>query len=84
LYYVFVRTVGHYPIGSLVSLSNGSRAIVVKARGEKPGFPVVKLVPQKTAATSEILDLATRTDLHISEVHDPRMEGINVAGYLFE
>jgi len=81
VYYVFVRMMGVYPIGSLCELSDGQRAVIYRPHGKEQGLPVVKLVDREKEL---ILDLADEADLEIIKTLDPIEEGINVSGYFFE
>ncbi len=85
LYYMLVRFLGVYPVGSLVLLSNGEKAVVFRPYGEKMGHPLVKLVPKDPSETSSMLvDLGLESGLSIVKALDPKREGINVSGYFFE
>ncbi|MEA9978064.1 MULTISPECIES: HD-GYP domain-containing protein [unclassified Pseudomonas] len=57
----FVKTVGIYPIGALVSLKSGRLGVVVEQNGVsllKPKVKVFMLIHNKTPISLEIIDLA--------------------------
>lgn len=83
LYYVFVRLVGVYPVGSIVLLSNGRKAVVFRPSGEKTGVPMVKLISEGEERGS-LVDLAHEADVTIVKTLDPSREGINIPGFFFE
>lgn len=84
LYYVFVRFVGVFPVGSLVQLSDQSLAVIYRPSGEKLGHPLVRLCVQDDEEKPQTLDLGLEKNLEVSKSLDPKREGINVAGYFFE
>ncbi len=84
LYFVFVRSLGVIPLGSLCLLNDGRQAIVYRPSGKKPGMPVVKLRVSQEGESPVVLDLADHPGLQISKTLDPRREGVNVTGYLFD
>ena len=62
LFQLFVRTLGIYPIGSLVRLSSDLLAIVIEQNSGallRPRLRVFFSVPQRQWITPELLDLAT-------------------------
>jgi HD-GYP domain-containing protein (c-di-GMP phosphodiesterase class II) len=88
----FIQEIGLYPSGTLVTLSDGSRAVVYQpsraARSWKT--PVVRLI--RDAAGNDLpeaplLDLSTApfgaAPLFITGTLHPGAEGINAPGYLF-
>lgn len=86
-----IRSVGVYPVGSLVRLNTGEQAVVV---GINPGQrlkPLVKIVggPQgESYATPLPVDLAAQTQgrvvRSVLRVLDPVQERVNIAMYLDE
>lgn len=57
----FVKTVGIYPVGALVSLKSGRLGVVVEQNGVsllKPKVKVFMLIHNKTPISHEIIDLA--------------------------
>ncbi|PIR22786.1 MAG: hypothetical protein COV44_06415 [Deltaproteobacteria bacterium CG11_big_fil_rev_8_21_14_0_20_45_16] len=84
LYYLFVRYLGVYPVGSLVLLSNGKKAVVFRPSGEKVGVPMLKLVVENSDENSILIDLSQETGISIVKSLDPRREGVQVSGYFFD
>lgn len=84
IYYVFVRFLGVFPVGSLVLLSDNRKAVIYRPRGEKRGVPMVKLAVQDAGEQSILIDLASEKDLDVVKCLDPKREGIQVTGYFFE
>jgi hypothetical protein len=84
LYFVFVRSLGVIPVGSLCLLNDGRQAIVYRPSGKKPGRPVVKLRVSQEGEPPVVIDMADHPGLQISKTLDPRREGVNVTGYLFD
>lgn len=64
----FVQTMGVYPVGSLVQLSNGAVAKVIEAGSDSPFLPVVKLQGDNGA----IIKLQTQKALFIVRVVAPK------------
>jgi len=62
-----VNTIGLFPVGTTVRLSDGSSAIVVASPAEPEMFmrPVVRLCDSMTGAVGQSIDLASRDDLTI-------------------
>ncbi|MBN8555493.1 MAG: hypothetical protein J0L93_08615 [Deltaproteobacteria bacterium] len=84
IYYVFVRLMGVYPVGSLCLLSNGKKAIVFRPSGDKLGEPMIKVLPATEAERAELLDLAHHPDFKIVKTLDPKREGISIPGFFFD
>jgi len=84
LYYLMVRFLGVYPVGSLVLLSNNEKAVVFRPSGEKPGRPMLKIVPKDENQTSALIDLGLEEGLSIIKALDPKREGIRLTGYFFD
>jgi hypothetical protein len=86
-----VRSIGVYPLGSLVRLNTGEIAIVVGINPEQRLKPLVKVIsgPQgKSYVTPLRIDLALPTQNQktrsVLEVLDPATERVNIAMYLDE
>lgn len=82
----FIRSVGIYPVGSLVRLSNKRLAVVVEHKQSSPLFPCVLPIFDlhlKKAITKAIeLDLSERRHIKIDCYEDPLDWGINPDDYL--
>lgn len=83
LYYMFVRFMGVYPVGSLVLLSNNEKAVVYRPSGEKMGVPMVKIVPRE-GDHAPLVDLGLESQVTILKALDPKREGVRITGYFFE
>jgi HD-GYP domain-containing protein (c-di-GMP phosphodiesterase class II) len=62
----FVRTVGLYPVGSLVRLDNGNLAIVIEQHRDNLSKPVVRVIfntRNRTYLQPQILDLGRRFEV---------------------
>jgi HD-GYP domain-containing protein (c-di-GMP phosphodiesterase class II) len=84
-----IRSIGVYPIGSLVRLNTGEQAVVVGVNPQQRLKPCVKITggPQGESYTTPVeLDLATQpADRHVKSVVrvlDPVQERVSVAMYL--
>ena len=84
-----IKCLGVYPIGSLVSLTTGERAIVLKANPEQKLKPTVKIITDtagKAYNVPIVLDLCSSgtssPDRAISSVLDPGQCKVNVMKYL--
>lgn len=84
LYYMFVRFMGVYPVGTLVLLSNGEKAVVYRPSGEKVGMPMVKMIVNSNSDVARLVDLGLETEITIVKALDPKREGVRVTGYFFE
>jgi hypothetical protein len=84
LYYMFARFLGMFPVGSLVLLSSGEKAVVYRPQGEKAGVPLVKKMSSDPDGRSLLVDLAQFPQLNILRSLDGKREGIHVPGYFFE
>lgn len=82
----FIRSVGIYPVGSLVRLSNKRLAVVVEHKQSSPLFPrvlpVFDLHLKKPIAKAIELDLSERRHIKIECHVDPLDWGINPDDYL--
>jgi HD-GYP domain-containing protein (c-di-GMP phosphodiesterase class II) len=77
-----VRRIPPFPIGSLVTLCNGARAVVVSPNFTQPCRPMVRLLPEARARGGgelPTIDLQDREDLHIVQC-----AGEAVEEHLFE
>ena len=88
---VVIRSVGVYPVGSLVRLNTGEQAIVVGVNPSQRLKPLVKITggPQGESYTTPVqVDLATETQERVVRtvlrVLDPAQERVNIAMYLDE
>jgi len=86
---VAIKCLGVYPIGSVVKLNTGEKAIVVGVHPEHRLKPIVKIVlgPRGESCPTPVeVDLAAGTDAEpkrtILTALDPAIEQINVAMYL--
>jgi|GEM_PF-4653881 len=84
IYYVFVRFMGIYPVGSLVLLSDQRKAVIYRPSGQKAGVPLIKLVGEKSDEASTLVDLSTEPNLSIIKALDPKREGDSIPGYFFD
>lgn len=82
----FIRSVGIYPVGSLVRLSNKRLAVVVEHKQSSPLFPrvlpVFDLHLKKQITKAIELDLSERRHIKIECHEDPLDWGINPDDYL--
>ncbi len=88
---IVIRSIGVYPVGSLVQLNTGEQAVVVGVNPAQRLKPLVKITggPQGESYTDPIsLDLGTQAQdrgiRSILRVLDPAQERVNVAMYLDE
>jgi HD-GYP domain-containing protein (c-di-GMP phosphodiesterase class II) len=80
----FVRTMGIYPIGSIVSLNNNSIARVTEVKAAAPLTPVVRVLIDERGRVLKsgeevIIDLQHGKGLFITRALDPRLPGIDKA-----
>lgn len=73
----FIKTMGIYPIGSIVLLNNGSVARVVEVRGEAPLRPRIRILIDDFGKAysqdeGETVDLLTEKSLFIARAIDPK------------
>ena len=83
----FLRSVGIYPIGSLVSLSTGDLAFVVRnepGQLEKPVVVVVETAQGKMLSHHDLIDLVAEADLAITGVIDHYEHYSNSAEQAFD
>lgn len=67
---IFVRSVAAYPTGSLVSLSNGSRGIVIRQNADAPTRPIVRLLEKDENdewVSKEEINLSEKLTLFIAD-----------------
>ena len=86
-----IKCLGVYPIGSLVSLTTGERAIVLKANPQEKLKPTVKIITDtegKAYSIPLVLDLCTSgsssPERAIASVLNPDQCKVNVVKYLEE
>ena len=86
-----IKCLGVYPIGSLVSLTTGERAIVLKANPQEKLKPTVKIITDtagKAYSIPIVLDLcasgSSSPERAISSVLNPDQCKVNVVKYLEE
>lgn len=82
----FIRSVGIYPVGSLVRLSSNRLAVVVEHKQSSPLFPrvlpVFDLRTKKIILKAIELDLSERRHIKIECYEDPLDWGISPGDYL--
>lgn len=82
----FIRSVGIYPVGSLVRLSNKRLAVVVEHKQSSPLFPrvlpIFDLHSKKMITNTIELDLPGRRHIKIECHEDPSVWGIDPGDYL--
>jgi HD-GYP domain-containing protein (c-di-GMP phosphodiesterase class II) len=74
---VFIRTLGIYPIGSVVLLNNSCIARVIENNSDAPLKPKVRVIidqhgREKQPQGGEIIDLFTSKDVFIAKAVDPK------------
>ncbi|WP_169730449.1 HD-GYP domain-containing protein [Salinispira pacifica] len=74
---IFIRTLGIYPIGSIVLLNNSCIGRVVKHKPDAPLRPRIKVMIDEEGTThfqddGEIIDLAESTKIFIAKAVDPK------------
>lgn len=81
---LFVKTLGLYPVGTLVELNNRERGVVYEPNprdSRKPTVGIFTMPNQKARAAPLIVNLALRSEAEgreIAKVLDPEREGIDV------
>jgi hypothetical protein len=73
----FIKTMGIYPIGSVIMLNNGSIARVTEVQGDAPLRPKIRLLIDEFGKMykndeGELIDLLTEKNLFIAQALDPR------------
>ena len=73
----FIRTMGIYPIGSIVLLNNGSIARVIEVHGQAPLRPLIRILIDDFGKAyeqdiGETVDLLTEKSLFIARAIDPK------------
>ncbi|MCX7944593.1 MAG: HD-GYP domain-containing protein [Deltaproteobacteria bacterium] len=82
----FVSSIGLYPPGTLVELSDGSIAVVLKSNPQYENIerPIIKIINSPSERLkSDIINLAETQSLQIRKSLDPEEVGINTPHYLF-
>ena len=80
---VFIRCLGVYPPGTIVSLSNGMQGMVVSVNSDKPLRPGILVYdPDVPKGEAIILDLAHEVDIHVSSSLKPKQLAPEVYEYL--
>lgn len=84
----FIRTIGIYPVGSLVSLESGVIGVVIDSDNEDLLHPTVRVIYDMEAQswlTPRVVDLAEATDKRVDRIvrsESPRQWGIDPYVYL--
>jgi HD-GYP domain-containing protein (c-di-GMP phosphodiesterase class II) len=73
----FIKTMGIYPIGSVIMLNNGAIARVTEVQGDAPLRPKIRLLIDEFGKVykndeGELIDLLTEKGLFIAQALDPR------------
>jgi HD-GYP domain-containing protein (c-di-GMP phosphodiesterase class II) len=73
----FIKTMGIYPIGSIILLNNGNYARVVEVQGAAPLRPKIRILMDKAGTAYKkdegtIINLLAERDLFIARAVDPR------------
>jgi hypothetical protein len=73
----FIKTMGIYPIGSIVLLNNGALARVVEVHGDAPLRPQIRVLIDEFGKTykqddGELVNLLMEKSLFIARAIDPR------------
>jgi hypothetical protein len=73
----FIKTMGIYPIGSVIMLNNGAIARVTEVQGDAPLRPKIRLLIDEFGKVykndeGELIDLLTEKSLFIAQALDPR------------
>lgn len=85
LVYEFIRSIGVYPVGTLVELKSGRLGVVVEVHLSKQDRPRIKLafdLKSRQPLSSQVLDLAKEAGDSIVRARDPEALGIVVSEYL--
>ena len=89
---IMIRSIGVYPIGSLVRLNTGEQAVVIGANPQQRLKPIIKVISDtqgRSYPTPVLLDLANpssheQTVRSVLRVLDPTQERVNIALHLDE
>ncbi len=90
---LFIQTVGFYPCGTLLELSDGSLAVSFHPNPDRKLWrtPIVRIVRDRNKGDVRqppVVDLSTAMDgdkpLSIVQAIEPMTAGLNVAAYLYE
>jgi hypothetical protein len=73
----FIKTMGIYPIGSVIMLNNGAIARVTEVQGDAPLRPKIRLLIDEFGKVykndeGELIDLLTEKSLFIAQALDPK------------
>jgi hypothetical protein len=73
----FIKTMGIYPIGSVVMLNNGSIARVTEVQGDAPLRPKIRILIDEFGKIfkndeGDLIDLLTEKSLFIAQALDPK------------
>jgi HD-GYP domain-containing protein (c-di-GMP phosphodiesterase class II) len=73
----FIKTMGIYPIGSVIMLNNGAVARVTEVQGDAPLRPKIRLLIDEFGKVykndeGELIDLLTEKSLFIAQALDPK------------
>ncbi len=68
---VLLETVTLFPVGTVVTLSDDTRAVVVRTIDDHPDRPLLQLVDERGELTRRKIDLSVRDELKVVKVHDP-------------
>jgi hypothetical protein len=81
--HAFARVVGRYPVGSLVELSSGELAVVVRPAEQDTERPGVTVVADSsgTPVTPRAVDLEDAPGLQILRALDPIETGVDVSAH---
>lgn len=74
---VFLRMMGIYPVGSLVALSSGDLALVLRPSDDVVDRPHVQLI--RDAALGAVIDLAADGSIYITNGVEPDDAGVDLA-----
>ena len=82
----FVSSIGLYPPGSVVELTDGSLSIVLKSNPQFENIerPIIKIIRSSDSSLEgKVLNLAEAGNLRIVRSIDPTEVGINISHYMF-
>jgi putative nucleotidyltransferase with HDIG domain len=86
LVHKFIRSMGIYPVGSLVLMDSGRLAVVIEASEKDQSRPIVKIIystKMKQFLPIEIIDLSnTNSQDHIKSSVDPEKWRIKISDFL--
>ncbi|BFU90999.1 MAG: putative Metal-dependent phosphohydrolase [Nitrospira sp.] len=86
---LMIRSIGVYPVGSLIQLNTGEQAVVVGVNPQQRLKPLIKITTDShggSYATPMVVDLATPSPDHtvrtVRRVLDPAQERVNIGIHL--